>query len=317
VLPPDVRSLAQRWIEEKKSDIRRRISVLGAEEFASDVETVFRALAHLHEDSDPILLAVLATLAANDAHVLDAGTRLGALLDRVLEFRHPEISPYRRYSYRIHLHAAAGIVRNRISARVDTYGLVGDSHYVRALMARDLDRTLTLRSLEHLRGDRLRGRGDTAFVVENASVFEHLVNAAATISADVRPTIICTNGWLNAAARVLLRTVVVNGTQLLYSGDFDEAGIAIALEIQRLYSATLWRMTADDFHAGAGQRQLRARAGRVQRFRQVLPTLTSAIERTGYAVHQEAILDRLQRDVVEFAEHLRGTHPLHPVERWQ
>jgi len=295
------------WMDEDRKVLRTWQTKWGEEPLARAFRAVAAALARLPGRGGAIVfLAELAAAAANDPHAFDVGRRAGAMLNRALAHRFPETA--RRgtrggASWRRSLLAEAGIARDSISSRIDTYGLTGDTPYLQALRASGLDRPFTLRSLGIVEHD-VRAWRDTAFIVENPTVFEALLARLDDVDRPLHPTILCTNGNLNLTDTGMLDALVRSGARLFYSGDFDPAGLEIAAIVLTRYpgAAHLWRMTPADYrqavrqddHAPLDPDRLRPLSKR-------FPDLVAEMVAIGRTGDQEKLIEALAGDVIRFA----------------
>ena len=297
-LVADTLSALTAWLERDAPLLRRRH---GADPRAlqTDVRHVLGALEVIRPDDDAVALAVLAERVAKNSHAFDPGTSTGTLLDRVLAHLHPEVDrPFDRGAEgRDELLAAAGIVRDRTSAKVDVFGIRTTSPHFAYLHARPVD-TFSLRMMEHLRGGHLRAYGGVVFVVENPPVFDSMVDVFGDLAADERPTIVCTNGQLNLADRLLLRELVRGGAHVRYAGDFDAAGVGIAATVLTLLGehAEPWRMSPDDY-LKAIDKQSPTLTEDLPNVPSILEPLLASMRSRGYRAHQEALLDGMIEDV--------------------
>ena len=98
---------------------------------------------------------------------------------------------------------AARIALDKVSSRVDTFGLLGHSPHVGEWAAAGRDHPLNLRTLERL-GKQFRAYCNVVFVVENPQVYEALLDRIERAALPHPPTIVCTHGWFNVAGEVLL-----------------------------------------------------------------------------------------------------------------
>ncbi len=304
-LPAELHERVERWIAAERAPLRRRFARRGAEALARDVGAVVRALALLPGPGGMVLLAELAERAAHDPHAFDAGQPAGSLLDRALAFwLGSRVPAGARGSarWRRRLLAEAGIQRDAVSPRVDSFGLLLDSTVPPPPDPLALDRPWTLRSLLRVRG-RLRAAHGVAFVFENPTVFESVLNRLEGVVREFDPTLVCTNGGMNAADEVLLDELAAAGTTIFYSGDFDGAGLRIALRLrERLPDAVrLWRMEAEDYRAAVRDSGPRLRTKRLERARGALPELVAAMVGGGRVAYQEALAETLFGDVARFA----------------
>jgi uncharacterized protein (TIGR02679 family) len=81
------------------------------------------------------------------------------------------------------------------------------------------------------------------YVVENPSL---LALALRRFGAGC-PPMVCTAGWPNSAAILLLRGLAEDGSSLRYHGDFDGEGLRIAAYVLAKTAAKPWRMSTRDY----------------------------------------------------------------------
>ncbi|HZG43100.1 MAG TPA: DUF2399 domain-containing protein [Longimicrobium sp.] len=313
--PADLRKRVFQWIEADRSPLRARYVRQGAASLERDLKAVVRALALLPEQGRMILLAELAEQASHDPHAFDAGQSAGSLLDRALMQWFPRHAPGGTRGsalWRRRLLAEAGIQRDAISPRVDTFGLLLDTTEPARPDPLALDRPWTLRSLMRVRG-RVRAAHGVAYVFENPTVYESVLNRLEGLEREFDPTLICTNGGMNTADEVLLDGLAAAGTHIFYSGDFDGAGLRIALRLRdRLPNQVrLWHMEADDYRAALRDSGPRLRTKRLERARAALPDLVAAMIAGGRVAYQEALTETLFADIARFTR--TRTAPARPV----
>jgi uncharacterized protein (TIGR02679 family) len=313
--PADLRKRVFQWIEVDRNPLRARYVRQGAASLERDLKAVVRALALLPEEGRMILLAELAEQASHDPHAFDAGRSAGSLLDRALTHwfpRHAQTGKRRTALWRRRLLAEAGIQRDAISPRVDTFGLLLDTTEPPRPDPLALDRPWTLRSLMRVRG-RLRAAHGVAYVFENPTVFESVLNRLEGLEREFDPTLICTNGGMNTADEMLLDGLAAAGTHIFYSGDFDGAGLRIALRLRdRLPNhVRLWHMEPDDYRAALRDSGPRLRTKRLERARAALPDLVAAMIDGGRVAYQEALTETLFTDIARFTR--TRTAPARPV----
>lgn len=298
------------WVEADAQLLRRRHGG-DPDGLQTDVEYVLAALEVLRPEDQAVALAVLAERVAKNSHTFDPGTSAGTLLDRVLAHLHPVIDrPLDRGAEgRDELLAAAGIVRDRTSAKVDVFGLQSTSPDFAYLQARPVD-TFSLRMVEHLAGGHLRAYGGVAFVVENPPVFDSMVDAFVDLPAGKRPTIVCTNGQLNLADRLLLRELVRGGAHVRYAGDFDAAGVGITVTVLTALGthAQPWRMSVDDYLKAVNERSP-ALTDVLPDVPPLLEPLLQSMRSRGSCAHQEALLKEMIEDVRAHLASMNGPAP--------
>ncbi|GAA3365470.1 TIGR02679 family protein [Saccharopolyspora gregorii] len=77
------------------------------------------------------------------------------------------------------------------------------------------------------------------------------------------PPLVCTSGWPNGAAMLLLRTLRAAGARLHHHGDFDGEGLRIAAYVQAKAGAVPWRMSTADYLAALDRHPAGPGAGRI------------------------------------------------------
>lgn len=290
------------WIDDDLRELQRR-HTQDAARLVRDFEAAILAVSHLPGGERPnevVALAVLANQVFGQPHELDADSPVASLFYRALSRLHPETAGAldQGAEGRAALLAAAGIARDRTSPRVDVFGLQSDDPALAWLVDHPI-MTFSLRSLEALGERRLHAARDTAFVVENPSVFDQLVERLRHVDIDGRPTIVCTNGWLNLADRHLLGRLVDGGARIRYSGDFDVSGLAIAALVLERYApvAELWRMSPEEYRAALDERSPELDPDQLMASSRVAPELVAEMRVQGRAAYQEAIFDLLLEDL--------------------
>lgn len=246
----------------------------------------------------PVQGMTLSTLAAEclgDAHALDAGRPVSALVRRALA-RHWRggvalANPDERT---IWAHAGVLLGGDITSAvLVQCLPVRGEADLGAALREyHDLAEPtwLTLRQLLR-RPPVWDVRGRDVFVCENPAV---LAEAAERLGRDAAP-LIATWGRPGAAVLTLLEQLEAAGAVLHYHGDFDWPGISIANALLARFSMRPWRMGAADLEACAHLegKSLEGKpldAGWDPRLRAVLET-------RGRALHEEQLIETLLGDL--------------------
>ncbi|BCL15432.1 hypothetical protein GCM10017556_31710 [Micromonospora sagamiensis] len=130
---------------------------------------------------------------------------------------------------------------------------------------------------------------DEVYVCENPAV----LRAATAALGDQAPPLICTEGVPSVAVHTLLRAA--RGAVIRWRNDFDWTGVRLtAAALQRYPGAVPWRMTGADYLPGAGTGT--ALLGTPAR----TPwdeSLGELMQRTGRAVMEERLVDRLVADL--------------------
>jgi uncharacterized protein (TIGR02679 family) len=294
------------WMHAAENDLRAGFRHWGEAKLIAAVRTVAQVFDRTAagRGGPTAYLAELAAEVAGGSHGLDHDHPAGTLLFRALAYHYPETAQRevrRSAAWRAALLADAGIARDRISVRVDTFGLMGDTPYFAELRKAGVDRPFTLNSLSEL-GEHARAWRQVAFVVENPTVFMALMKQARRYAAENYPTLICTNGNLNLAEWELLDVLVSNGTHLFYSGDFDPSGLEIAATVLRRYPdhASTWRLTPADYAAAIRPEGEKFSPGSLQRVSRWFPDLVAAMQEHRFVAFQETIIPMLERDLHQF-----------------
>lgn len=295
-LPEDARARIDAWLADETVELKRRWSRDG-DRLLKQMESALRCLESLPNDGRSRSLAELANHAVGDPHALDRDRSLSGLFDRLLAVTLDVEFSGSRAAARDELLAAAGVVQDRTSAKVDTFGLLGRRPDLAALDQYPL-RSFTLRELEAMPPGELTAPGGELFVVENASVFDWLVERLLSTQPESRPALACTNGWLNMADRNLLRALSDRGIRIRYAGDFDDRGLAIARDVLTLCpGAELWRMSGEDYAKAAKPTPDRVDEQLISGLQPTFPELVDAILDDGRVVYQEALQELLLQDL--------------------
>ncbi|HEX8318618.1 DUF2399 domain-containing protein [Longimicrobium sp.] len=300
------------WMHAGEPELRADATRWGDQALLEGIRAVALAFHRLPAPgAPPVYLAELANQVTGNAHGLDAGKPAHALLIRALAFTFPETAAREERgsaAWKLNLLSAAGIARDPISVRVDTFGLDGDTPYLRELRREGIDRPFTLNTLAEIGGD-VRAWRNVAFVVENPTVLAALIKHVRQFVPDNHPTLICTNGNLNLADKALLDALVQRGAHLFYGGDFDAKGLEIAALVLARYpgAASPWRMTMDDYRDALRTEGGALEPGALDRAARTFPALAAEIAARGQAAHQEGLIPALTRDLSRFV--LEGVTP--------
>ena len=301
------------WMHAAEPELRADATRWGDQALLEGIRAVALAFHRLPAPgAPPVYLAELANQVTGNAHGLDAGKPAHALLIRALAFTFPETAAREERgsaAWKLNLLSAAGIARDPISVRVDTFGLDGDTPYLRELRREGIDRPFTLNTLAEIGGD-VRAWRNVAFVVENPTVLAALIKHVRQFVPENHPTLICTNGNLNLADKALLDALVQRGAHLFYGGDFDAKGLEIAALVLARYPgpASPWRMTVEDYRDALRTEGRALEPGALDRAARIFPTLAAEIAARGQAAHQEGLIAALTRDLSRFV--LEGAVPV-------
>jgi uncharacterized protein (TIGR02679 family) len=229
-----------------------------------------------------VLLAELASSVTGNAHALDQGEPLAAVVLRHVHRLAGTDGTDRRLAW-----SAVGVELDPLSSSVLVLNVrASGSGPVPGLLAACADAgepvRLTLRQLRAI--EFVDG---PLFACENPSI----VAAAADRLGAASAPLLCTEGQPRSATRAFLR--LCRGP-VLYHGDFDWPGLRIANEVLTLTGGRPWRMATEDYAA--------ALKGAALAGAPVDPcwsgTLGNAMREVGRSVHEEAVLDVLLADLL-------------------
>ncbi|SCZ60072.1 TIGR02679 family protein [Thiohalomonas denitrificans] len=243
-------------------------------------------------------LSTLAARATGDAHGLDPGRPLAALVRRALRYiadLTAEPDDPRA------LWATVGVsVGGALTSTVLVLNLpaCGDTPTDRSLvLQREAGEPtwLTLRQLLR-QPPGWRASGSPIHICENPAV---VAEAADAFGAD-SPPLVCTYGRPTAAVTTLLDSLTAAGAELHYHGDFDWTGIAIANAVISRYDALPWRFAAADYRRAAETGEMPLTGNPV--IAHWDPSLTDTMRNTGIAVHEESVMSLLLADLVRMPQ---------------
>ncbi|CAM3295996.1 TIGR02679 family protein [Halomonas lysinitropha] len=240
-------------------------------------------------------LSALAAECLGDAHGLDTGRPVAALVRRALA-RHwrggvARVDPDERSIW-----AHAGVlVGGDITSAVLTLRLpVRPGRGLDSALScycHEAEPTwLTLRQLLR-HPPAWNGAGRDVFVCENPAV---VAEAAERLGGDSAP-LIATWGRPGAAVLTLLEQLQAAGAVLHYHGDFDWAGISMANALLERFAMHPWRMGSGDLkrYADLDGKPLAGRSLEAGWD----PGLRAVLEERGRAVHEEQLIDLLLEDL--------------------
>lgn len=254
------------------------------------------------------LLAVFAASVTGDPHAFDAGEPAGALLEHALEEQFaPPPEGLRASESRALLLGRAGLGVDQVSSTVLVAHLAGATSaegphpMVAAMTVCGGAWAVTLGEVRRWKS--ASAHGARAYVVENPPVFEWLLQRLEREPAERRPTLLCTGGFLSAAAVCLLDLLAAEGTALWYGGDFDRNGLAIASWLAKRYPSQFrpWRMDPEDYRAAAanGGRALSEKdRAHLLDLEGPLAETAQAVVREGQVAFQEQLVAQLSEDIL-------------------
>ncbi len=245
----------------------------------ADAETVARqavAVRALLPATPGRLRTELASAVTGDAHALDEGRPLAALVLRGLSDGELPATP----ALRRRLWEDVGVLADTVSTTVLTLGLKPAARGPREQAlheAAERGDPVHLTAWDLRRIDIAQG-GGPVLVVENPAVLESFATEHGG-----RFAVVCTAGWPAAVALDLLDRLAV---PLRYHGDFDWRGVEICSWLVARRGVRPWRMSASDY--------LAAPSGAALTGREVPtpwdPELAVAMHERGTAVHEEQLV---------------------------
>ena len=213
---------------------RLAVRVPAAAQLIEDVQAVLAQL-----PANAVTRSHLAAQRLGDAHALDTGSPIAAIVLAVLRHGRTAEGELEQEETTRELWAAAGVLVNELArpalflnlpCSAEGGAATGEPAY------------LSLRSLlRSAPGWQVAARA--VFVCENPNLLAIAADALGPYCAPL----VCTDGMPAAAQRMLLSQLVEAGGRLWYHGDFDWPGIAIANTVVALFGAAPWRFGATDY----------------------------------------------------------------------
>ena len=265
-----------------------------------------RALCMLEElGGEKIYLAVLATRVSGNPHYFDRGEVAGTLLVNALCWNMKQDYPENARELNI-MYLNKGLCLDDISSTVTAFGLhleteKGLHPAYEGFLKEKESCVITMENL--VRVKRAVGQGEKIFVVENEMVFSHLLDKVRKLPV----TLLCTSGQLRTAAFVLVEMLIASGAKVYYSGDLDPEGMDIADRLWQNYgeNVIIWRMTSSDYYRCISDKSIDTRSlVKLKKLKNpILVDTACVVEKEGKAGYQEALLERLETDIVQTIGH--------------
>lgn len=241
----------QEWLDQlARGTLRRVARNTDARELLLEV---LRVLGELPA-SEPELLSLLAERTLHNPHALDPDRPTGSLVIRALAFL--EGQTIRGSGERRDLWYRYNVVCDRLSSTVLALNLRASGSNATTFV--DILRLhadageplhLTLSMLQRW-GREVHWQSRVVHVCENPSVMDA---AARTLASSCAP-LVCVSGQMSIAARRLLRSLLDDGVDVRFHGDFDWGGIEIANAVMALARPPQyvhpWRYTLVDYRHG-------------------------------------------------------------------
>jgi uncharacterized protein (TIGR02679 family) len=240
----------------------------------------------------PMQLAELASTITGDTKALSRGTTLATLVLRALALRLGTTRP-RTTEERRDLWDRNGVLVDDLASRVLVLNLAADGDglgdWLTSAKAHGVPFYVTLQQLVAMP---VKVRRAHVYACENPVV---LRRAAADLGAGARP-LLCTEGQPSTAFHRLAAAARKAGCELSYHSDFDWPGVNIAAGIFARHGAHPWRFGANDYEGAVTEGAPRL-AGTAQPTPWD-PTLGNLMQAHGCAVYEEAVTDKLIRDLI-------------------
>ena len=234
----------------------------------------------------------LAAGTTGDAHALDDGTVLASLVLRGLALATGTALPQSAGGRRA-LWDAAGVVLDGVSSSCLVLRLpVSTGGRLAVRLADGEPLHVTARDLGD--GEVRVAPGTQVLVCENPRVLEAVADGGLAVP------VVCANGNPNLVVMDLLASLSRSGAELRYHGDFDWPGLAIANRLVAAVGVEPWLMTAADYDRAAGGSSLALRGQPVEASWD--PALRTTMAAGGVAVHEEAVLEDLLRELARLAD---------------
>lgn len=247
--------------------------------------------------ASPVARTELAARVTGDAHALDDDRRLTAVVLRAA--RHLGLGPEadqpdeadRGERSRRSVWEDLGVLGDRVSSTCLTLGLTPGPHAGQSrsgvsarLAAYHADGAVLHLTWRDLTDGLGFAPGQTVLVCENPRVVE-----AAAERRMNGVGLVCTSGRPALVTIEVLERLAGAGCRLLYHGDFDWAGLAMANDLIGRCGVQPWRMSVEDYLATPARLALHGRrVGAIWD-----DELAPAMEHRGLAVHEEACLPGL------------------------
>jgi uncharacterized protein (TIGR02679 family) len=240
-------------------------------------------------------LASFAARLFGNAHALDPGTPRATLAVRAAAHlggvHFNDDAEGRRAAW-----ASVGVMCDELSTPALVFNLTvkGDTPLARLLQSAARDAEPLHVSLRLLLRSPLSAEsgigGEKIFVCENPTL---VALASARLGRRCAP-LICVNGQFATPSLVLLRQLRDAGARLLYHGDFDPTGLAIARRVMTESAAQPWRFGGTEYAAAPKGTAFAGSPGPTPWDE----TLRDLMRADGRAVHEEAVFDSLAGDLI-------------------
>jgi uncharacterized protein (TIGR02679 family) len=268
------------------------------EKITGQIATVCEALNGLPK-SGYVRLSDFSARICGDPRALDFHTGLGALFLRALARRYDTAIPS-HLEGSIHLYWQAGLISNGVLSQVTVLGISADSAEINDAACAQYNAlgesfVLTLENISRFTG--VGAYGEKVFVVENASVFALLCERLR----DVKCTLVCASGGLNAALDALLTLCFKSGLDIYYSGNLDVKGLGLgdAMYIKFGKKFNPWRYGKADYELALAENDvlLADEKKDLAMHNEAFASLLSLIRKKGRTASQLPLVGLLAEDI--------------------
>jgi uncharacterized protein (TIGR02679 family) len=284
------------WLDEvRRSGLLRRLSRGSPKRAGELLDQAFAVLRAL--PAAGISLSRLAAHSLGDAHALDPGRPVAALVRRAIAAgghlpKEDGVENQRELWAAVGVLIGGGLSSTVLVCNLPVLAEGATGQSLAHLASAGEPGWLTLRQLLR-HPPHLACSGKNVFICENpAVVFEAIETLGHAC-----PPLICTNGQRNTSLTTLLRQLAEAGARLFYHGDFDWPGIAIANGIFSRFPTRPWRFDHEAYRSAA------ARSGRPLAGAPVAAfwdeALAPVMAETGRAVDEEQVLETLLADLAD------------------
>lgn len=267
-------------------------------------------------------LALFAQRISGDPHFFDLDRAAGRLFRHALDdlVNLSDKTPRHDHMQAPDLYANAGLLVDTISSNVAVFNLAGAVYHGGKhdpLPQAAGKRVLLLPLCQLLEWQSVQPAAPYIYTFENPQVFEEVI-AGLIHSKDIKtlPTLVCTSGWPSAAALKLLDLLATAdqedhkglpviqsaATILYYSGDFDLAGLKIAISLMQRYPEQFhpWRYDPESYVNALHDKGTMANPSdlaALNSFPAAFAALVAIMQEKGKWAYQEGIAHLLMEDV--------------------
>jgi len=242
----------------------------------------------------PVMLAELAVALTGDTKALSHGTVLSTLVLRALALRAGADRPQSAEQRRV-LWESCDVVLDDLASRVLVLNLRAEGEGLGEWMtgASQYGTPLYV-TLQQLSAHPVTLAKTLVRICENPAVLRRAAGELGPASAPL----LCTEGRPSTAFHRLAHRIADGGGELLYHGDFDWPGIAIATAVMQRHRAQPWRMRAADYETAVQTDTDHVKLTGEPQPTPWDPALGMAMTAAGLVVYEEGVAATLIADLV-------------------